>query len=867
VYEVNRLVEQTQQLLHQLSSSRELHKGAEAVLWPFHPSYRADVGQEPTTEQKVLIGWRKQLVARNDALRAYYIRGAREQSLQLYPLSGFGSQINFGYSFSAEQCISILAREVELLRMEQDQKLNQSEDLGRRANSPSPNSLSNSVPRVFVSSTIDDLEEFRDAARQAAIEAECFPVMSESFPASGAAPPLATCLEKVSECDALVVIVGHRYGWIPDELRNNLQRSITWLECLEAQRHAKEIIAFLVDESAVWPEERREEWAITNAIRQATASEALLLDVQQRVAKLRDFKQWLSNERYRKTFRSVDDLHREIVRALVGWKGRHSKFEKTSSGLIYRPESVVQDSSTLVARGISLAASAVAASFGPRGSLVTATDEHGRMRLIKRGRDIVAAVHSTDPIEKVGIKVMHSLSEHVTHSAGDGGKTSILVASSLINECLPTINAGMPPLDLAAGLERAGRVVASALELQAKPATNEILLQLSRTAAHGDELSESVGVAIRDAGPDGIVVVERIVGTSAVRLERDHGYVIEAGYASPAFAIDGGTNACHLRDVLVLVSDLRLTSLSPLLGLLEAVARTNKPFLVIASFFDDEVLQTLLVNARRRTLPCVAIRVPGDGMTRQNRLADIAALTGARIVTEALGHTIKEVTVRDLGSATEVFVNETQTSIFLPEQDPPILSEYLEHLRSTIAATKNDYDREKLQERLAKLVRRVLHVKVGGIVASELDERIYKAESSMHSVRSAGEQGYVLGGGLALLLAKEALSQMVPRDEAEKLAVTALTTAIEVPARLLACSFDRSFEDYTALLLTSSNALPDTGIGNAVAGLERPLDSVSTVRTALLSAVSTSRSILQTRTWKVSESTMAAEDLAKRFDD
>jgi chaperonin GroEL len=656
----------------------------------------------------------------------------------------------------------------------------------------------------------------------------------------------------------LVVIVAKRFGWIPPDPQNDQGRSITWLECDQAVKDGKEVLAFLIDESAPWPLELSEEWAMMAAIREGTASPELLSAVQLWVAKLREFKQWLSAGRVRRTFVTAEDLHRQIFHALVDWKRRKFSFETTGAGLIYQPKPVDQDPGALVAQGIALAASRVRNSFGPRGHLVTSTDAGGRVRVLKRGSDIVRAIAMPDKFRQMGITLMADLADQVASHAGDGGKTSILIAGTLIELGLQRISEGVSPLDFSNGLERGGRVIASLLELQARPAKDDALQRLAATAAHGDELSKPISDAIEAAGDDGAVVLERDLGTSAVRIDHQKGYVMDAGYVSTLFLPTHGPQFCHFHDAVVLVSDLRLTAVRPLLGLLEQVALARKPFLIIASAIEGEVLQTLTLNAIRGTLPCVAVRIPGTDSPRQNRLSDLAIMTGAQVVTEALGHSITGVKLEHLGRAAELLVSETQTTFFPMPGLPADLPEYLARLRSAITNTKDAFSREKLQERLANLAGRIVRVHVGGVTESELGERLYKAESAMHSSRSGSDQGYLLGGGKSLMMAKAGLAQQAAKDPGEAAAFAALLRALEEPARALAhtCGQD---PDATLRRLESDNAVFDVSTSDVLSTESCALDSLVTVRAAVMSAVSLAKSVIRTRTWATQEGELTSD--------
>ena len=313
-----------------------------------------------------------------------------------------------------------------------------------------------------------------------------------------------------------------------------------------------------------------------------------------------------------------------------------------------------------------------------------------------------------------------------------------------------------------------------------------------------------------------------------------------------------GAQECRFHNALVLVSDLRLASLKPLLGLLEQVARAKRPFLVFASQIEDEVLQTLTLNATRGTLPCVGVRVPGTGAYRQNRMTDIAILTGAQIATEALGHSVATVTMHHLGNASEVVVNESQTTIFSTPASETEFSAYLERIRDGISAATDPNLREKLQERLANLTERIFRIRVGGVTEADISERLYGAESAMFSGRSAAEQGYVLGAGKSLLLARSGLAARSPEDQVGQKAFESLANALEEPARALILSCGKN-PDAVMTLLQSEGAIFDTSISGIVDPTQCAIDSAFTVRSAVDMAIAFAKSVLRTGAWRAAD--------------
>lgn len=857
ITELEELISETQQLRLQLERELHRHPEAPAVLWPFHSAYRADAGTEPTDDQKVLIPWRKDLATRNSRLRTLYIWDGREPLLQLFPLAGFGSQINFGYSLSIRDCISLLNNEEGLLRRQlndisrKDSAHPQSNELPLTPGTNQQTILPRTVPRVFISSTIEDLGDCRNAGVRAATQAGCLAVLSEDFPASGR-PPLHVCLNKVSQCDVVVAIVAKRYGWIPREPDNDEQHSITWLECEQASKENKEVLAFLLDQGASWPDDRSDEWSVVAALREGTASPELLANVQLSISKLADFKQWLNTGRIRRTFHTSEDLHRQVFQALIDWKERNFDYERAPSGLIFQPKVVEEDTVTLVARGLALTVTAVRGSFGPRGKLLTATDAAGRVRLLKRGIAIAQAVRTAEKNGQIGVALMLELANDVSGKVGDGTKTAILIAGSLIEQGLQQISQGISSAEFCAELERAGRLVASLIELQSKPLTEAFLPRLTAAAAHGDELSQVVSAAITAAGPDGVIVLGGETGHPGVYLQHQEGFVCDAGYVSPMFLPPMGAQECRLSNALVMVSDLRLAALQPLLGLLEQVARAKRPLLLFAGQVGDEVLQTLALNSARGTLSSVAVRIPGTGVQRQNKMADIAVLTGAQIATEALGHSIASVSMHHLGSASEVIVNEFQTTISAKPASETAFAVHLDRIRSAISAEANPFLREKLQERLSNLTERIFRIRVAGVTEAETNERLYRAESAMHSGRGAVEHGWVLGGGQALLLAGRDLTERSPDDHVGKKAFEVLARSLEEPARALISSCGKD-PDVLLTQLQSEQAVFDTSISGIAGPTTCPIDSAFTVRTAVDAAIAFAKSVLRTGTWHATE--------------
>jgi chaperonin GroEL len=737
----------------------------------------------------------------------------------------------------------MLGGEFELLRKERQSSIRES------ASGPS------AIPTVFISSTIEDLTQYRDAALESAIKVEFFPLLSENFAAAGHQPPLSACLEQVDRADVLVCIVAHRYGWVPPDLEGGQRKSITWLECERAERNGKEVLAFLIDDGVDWPERFRETAVLTSAVEAGTASEQMLADVSQNVRSLREFKSWLSAGRIRAKVKNVDDLRSKIIHALFEWRKRHSAIERTDPSGLYL-STVESSPREMIMSGVNAVAVAVAKALGPNAALVSASNM-GLSRLYRRGRDIASAISVRNEYERIGAQQMVSLAQTVLDMVGDGSKTAILIAQTLIRGGFEAIAKGMPAHEIVRSIERGIRAAEYVLDAHSSPTTLAQLERVILAAAHGDEINKSIADAMRRAGKDGVVIVARILGTDVSEVKQETGFVIDEGYRSPYFS-NQPTGECVLSDALVLVSDLSL-SFVPMLPFLEVVARSKKNLVIFAREVTGEALAVLTVNNMRGTLPCVVVRIPGVGRNRALNLEDLSAFTGARPVAEEYGQTIRTVAIQDLGHADKVIVSATRTTL---RQESPnaALEPHLEKLRSEIAATSDAFGREKLQERLANLLGCIVTVRVGSITQSELDERAYKAESAMHSARMALETGSVPGAGVALVAAGNAVAQLSRNDEVQAAVFPVVVQALEQPTRALARNAGMDIEQVIAEAKLSSTQVLDVNSRSFVSTESGPTDATDMIRTALRAALSTVRAIVQTESWMLLESQQASED-------
>lgn len=436
--------------------------------------------------------------------------------------------------------------------------------------------------------------------------------------------------------------------------------------------------------------------------------------------------------------------------------------------------------------GVNTLANAVKVTLGPAGRTVVLQRSFGSPTVTIDGVTVAKEIELKDPYENMGAQMTKEVAEKTSDVAGDGTTTATVLAQAIFREGLKNVTAGANPMALRQGIEKAVEAVVAEVKRTAKPVKGRTeIAQVGTLSAHGDE---AVGTLIADAmekvGKDGVISVEEGKGMENT-LEVVEGMQFDRGYLSPYFITDAEAMEVNLEDVYVLIYDKKISSLKDLLPLLEKISQTGKPLLVIGEDVEGEALATLVVNKLRGTLRCAAVKAPGYGDRRKAMLEDIAILTGGKVISEDAGMKLEGVQIGDLGRAKRVNIDKENTTIIEGAGTKKEIQGRVAQIRKMIEETKSDYDREKLQERLAKLAGGVGVINVGAATEVEMKEKKARVEDAFHATRAAVEEGVVPGGGVAFLRALKALDGL-KTDGDEQIGVNIVRRALEEPCRMIA---------------------------------------------------------------------------------
>jgi chaperonin GroEL len=438
-----------------------------------------------------------------------------------------------------------------------------------------------------------------------------------------------------------------------------------------------------------------------------------------------------------------------------------------------------------ILRGINRLADAVKVTLGPQGRNVVLDKKFGAPLITKDGVTVAKEIELEDPLENMGAQMVKEVASKTSDVAGDGTTTATILAQAIYREGSRNVTAGANPMELKRGIELAVAAVAEELKRLSKPVTGTMIAQVGTISANNDEtIGNIIAEAMEKVGKDGVITVEE-AKSMETSLEVVEGMQFDRGYLSPYFVTDPERMECVLEDALVLVHEKKIANMKDLLPLLEEVAKLARPLLIVAEDLEGDALATLVVNKLRGTLSVAAVKAPGYGDRRQAMLQDIAVLTGGKALTEDLGLKLENLKVADLGRAKKVTVSKDTTTIVEGAGSKPDIEARIRQLRLQIDENTSDYDREKLQERLAKLVGGVAIIKVGAATESEMKEKKARVEDAMHATKAAVEEGIVAGGGVALLRCIEAVERVkVSGDEAVGAAI--VRRALEEPLRQIA---------------------------------------------------------------------------------
>ena len=439
-------------------------------------------------------------------------------------------------------------------------------------------------------------------------------------------------------------------------------------------------------------------------------------------------------------------------------------------------------------RGVDILANAVKVTLGPKGRNVVLDKSFGAPRITKDGVTVAKDIELDDKFENMGAQMVREVASKSADAAGDGTTTATVLAQAIVREGAKAVAAGMNPMDLKRGIDLAVEAVVADLVKNSKKVTsNDEIAQVGTISANGDaEIGKFLADAMKKVGNEGVITVEEAKSLET-ELDVVEGMQFDRGYISPYFITNADKMRVELEDPYILINEKKLSSLNELLPLLEAVVQTGKPLLIVAEDVEGEALATLVVNRLRGGLKVAAVKAPGFGDRRKAMLQDIAILTGGQVITEELGLELKSATIDMLGSARQVKVDKENTIIVEGAGDPSEIKARINSIRVQIGDTTSDYDKEKLQERLAKLAGGVAVIKVGAATEIEMKERKHRIEDALNATRAAVEEGIVPGGGIALIAASKPVASLIETLEGDtKTGAAIVLRALEEPVRQIA---------------------------------------------------------------------------------
>ncbi|HLH44431.1 MAG TPA: chaperonin GroEL [Bryobacteraceae bacterium] len=444
-----------------------------------------------------------------------------------------------------------------------------------------------------------------------------------------------------------------------------------------------------------------------------------------------------------------------------------------------------ENSRQAILRGVNQLADAVKVTLGPKGRNVVLEKKFGGPTITKDGVTVAKEIELKDPLENMGAQMVREVASKTSDVAGDGTTTATVLAQSIFREGVKAVAAGANPMALKRGIEKAVDAVVDEVKKFSKPVSGDMIAQVGTISANGDAtIGNTIAEAMKKVGKDGVITVEE-AKTMTTELSTVEGMQFDRGYLSPYFITDPDRMECVLEDPYILIHEKKISNMKDLLPLLEQIARAGKPLLVIAEEVEGEALATLVVNKLRGTLNACAVKAPGFGDRRKAMLEDIAILTGGKAIMEETGIKLEGVRLDDLGKAKRVTVDKDNTTIIDGAGSQKAIEGRIKQLRAQIDETTSDYDREKLQERLAKLAGGVAVIKVGAATETEMKEKKARVEDALHATRAAVEEGIVPGGGVALLRASSALENLKAEGD-EKIGVDIVRRACEDPVRNIA---------------------------------------------------------------------------------
>jgi chaperonin GroEL len=506
-----------------------------------------------------------------------------------------------------------------------------------------------------------------------------------------------------------------------------------------------------------------------------------------------------------------------------------------------------EQSRQAILRGVNQLADAVKVTLGPKGRNVVLDKKFGSPTITKDGVTVAKEIDLKDPLENMGAQMVREVASKTSDTAGDGTTTATVLAQAIYREGARNVVAGANPMELKRGIEKAVEAMTAEIKKMAKPVKGNMIAQVGMISANSDHtIGTIIAEAMEKVGKDGVITVEE-AKTLETTLEVVEGMQFDRGYLSPYFVTDPERMEVVLDNPVILIHEKKISSMKDLLPVLEQVARLGRPLLIISEDIEGEALATLVVNKLRGTLHAAAVKAPGFGDRRKAMLEDIATLTGGKALTEDLGVKLENIKIEDLGKAKKITIDKDNTTIVEGGGDSKAIEGRVKQIRMQVEETSSDYDREKLQERLAKLVGGVAVIKVGAATETEMKEKKARVEDAMHATKAAVEEGIVPGGGVALLRASKALDNLKLEGD-QAVGVQIIRRAIEEPCRWIATNAGLEGSIVVAKVKEGKgddgfNAATDTYEDLVKAGV---IDPAKVVRNALQNASSIASLLLTT---------------------
>ena len=508
------------------------------------------------------------------------------------------------------------------------------------------------------------------------------------------------------------------------------------------------------------------------------------------------------------------------------------------------------DARAALKRGVDQLAEAVKVTLGPKGRNVVIDKKFGAPTVTKDGVTVAKEVELADPLENMGAQMVKEVATKTSDLAGDGTTTATVLAQAIFREGLKNVTAGANPMALKRGIERAVAAVVEQLKSISVPtAGKKEIAQVGAISANNDkEIGDLIAEAMEKVGKDGVITVEEARGLETT-LETVDGMQFDRGYLSPYFVTDPDKMEAVLEDALILIHDKKISSMKDLLPILEKVAQMGKPMLIISEDVEGEALATLVVNKLRGTLRIAAVKAPGFGDRRKAMLEDVAVVTNGKVISEEIGSKLENAVVGDLGTAKRIVVDKDNTTIIDGAGETERIQGRIKELRAQVDKSTSDYDKEKLQERLAKLAGGVAVINVGAATESEMKEKKARVEDALHATKAAVEEGIVPGGGVAYIRAQSTLKALKVDDGEERIGVDIVRRALEEPLRMIAQNAGAEGSIVVEKVRASKdknfgyNALTDNYEDLVAAGV---IDPAKVARTALQNAASIAGLLLTT---------------------